>query len=84
MSAPFAIQIIGPSGAEWFLSAAGERTTYEDRETFVTREAGASALEKNFDIFRHHGYLIRVVNTEDPTEESCCEPCLLGEMACAY
>jgi hypothetical protein len=84
MSTPFAIQIVGPSGGEWFMNAAGERTSYEKREQFATREECASAMEKGFNIFRLHGYLVRVVNTEDPTEECECEPCLLGEMACAY
>lgn len=84
MSTPFAIQIVGPSGGEWFMNADGALTSYEARQQFPTREACGTAMDKGFAIFRQHGFLVRVVNTEDPTEECACEPCLLGEMACAY
>lgn len=83
MSTPFAIQVIGPAGAEWFLNEAGERVGFDQRAQFPTAHAANSILEHALDLLRERRFLVRAVNVEDQEEDTCEMP-MLGEMACAF
>lgn len=69
VSGPYAITITGPSGLQSYMDAQGRRARFEDRQQFATAEQAVDEMDgTKGEFLRRIGFVVSVVNVEDPEE----------------